>query len=536
MNSFASHHSKSIRFGYSCFDRIILQGMIPMFQHSKQGGTIVWFLRTHRQTEYPSRAYFARLANDYRDWVVGHSLKSGIPIIEPDKDCRREEWVEPYYQQLKGQPGIAVILKCRESERIAVYLEKTHRLAVDQRCVNHYYFYVNDAQCGRMWLRICPYFPFNIRVWMNGHNWLACRLRQEGIAFEQRDNLFVDCANPERLQQLADAFSAEDIRSRVESWLAGLIPFFSDSEQQQGYRHRLYMAQMEYCNNLLFHQKDCLERLFDRLMDANRTMGHPDKLRIVFARPHFQPDTRTGEILLKITKRRTPVITSLFKQTSVKQYVSQSVGLRTESTSYQLRDLSIKKNIDNLPAARQILGTANERYLEVQQDVLGSYIDRGQLQQLRRPTVSPEGRRVPGMRVDDPRLMAVLQAIICFAYLTGRGRFRTKELLPDIHKATGNLECKLSQLRYDLGKLRGKGLLVRQPGTQWYQVTCDGYRLAILYLKLYQRIYAPLTAGICAPDRADNLVLSQRRTKLDRLYAAVDDALQKLADHVGLAA
>jgi hypothetical protein len=55
-----------------------------------------------------------------------------------------------------------------------------------------------------MWLRICPYFPFNIRVWMNGHNWLAHRLQQEGIAFEQRDNLFVECAHPERLQQLAD--------------------------------------------------------------------------------------------------------------------------------------------------------------------------------------------------------------------------------------------------------------------------------------------------------------------------------------------
>jgi len=157
-----------------------------------------------------------------------------------------------------------------------------------------------------------------------------------------------------------------------------------------------------------------------------------------------------------------------------------SVGLRTESTSYQLRDLSINKNIDNLPVLRQVLGTANERYLEVQQDVLTSYIDRGQLQQLRRPTVSPEGRRVPGMRVDDPRLMAVLQAIICFAYLAGRGRFRTKDLLPDIHKATGNLDYKLSQLRYDLGKLRGKGLLLRQRGTQWYQVTSDGYRLAIL--------------------------------------------------------
>ncbi len=276
------------------------------------------------------------------------------------------------------------------------------------------------------------------------------------------------------------------------------------------------------------------ERLFDRLMDANRTMGHPDKLRIVFARPAFRPDTRTGEVVLKITKRRTPVITSLFKQTSVKQYVSHGVGLRTESTCYQFRDLSIKKNLDHLPTARQVLKTANERYLEVQQDVLASYIDRGQLEQLRRPTVSATGRRVPGLHVDDPRFMAVLQALLCFVYLAGRGCFRTKDLLPDIHKATGNPNYQLSQLRYDLTKLRGKGLLVRQRGTQWYQVTSEGYRLAILYLKLYQRLYAPLTAAI--RDPSDLTMLSHRQTKLDRLYVAVDEALQKLADHVGLAA
>jgi len=34
---------------------------------------------------------------------------------------------------------------------------------------------------GRMFLRVCPYFPFNSRICINGHEWLACRLRAEGI-------------------------------------------------------------------------------------------------------------------------------------------------------------------------------------------------------------------------------------------------------------------------------------------------------------------------------------------------------------------
>src|SRR6202011_4949969 len=97
--------------------------------------------------------------------------------------------------------------------------------------------------------------------------------------------------------------------------------------------------------------------------------------------------------------------------------------------------------------------------------------DRGELQQLRQPSISASGRRVPGLHLDDPRLLAVLQAITCFAYLAGKGCFRTKDLLLDVQKALHNPQYKVSQLRYDLSKLRGKGLLLRLQGTQSYQLT-----------------------------------------------------------------
>jgi hypothetical protein len=296
------------------------------------------------------------------------------------------------------------------------------------------------------------------------------------------------------------------------------------------------MAQVEYCHNLIFTKQAAGQRLFDRLMDANRGLGHPDKLAIIFGRPNFRADTRTGQTVLKMTQLRTPVVSSSFKNTSIKQYVSNGVGLRTESSTYQLKDLAIPKNLHNLPKARTVMDTANQRYLQVQQDILASYVDRGQFQQLRQPSISASGRRLPGLHIDDPRLVAVLQAILCFAYLAGTGCFRTKDLLVDVQKALDNPHYTLSQLRYDLSKLRGKGLLARLPQTQRYRLSPEGYRIGILYLKLYQRLYAPLTAAIRDPKAADNEVLTHHRTKLDRLYGAVDQALQKLADHLGMVA
>jgi hypothetical protein len=536
MNRFQQHHRDSIVFGYSCFDRMILNGSIRAFQHTTCAGSIVWFLRTHRHIEEVSRAAFARISREYHDWVWQLALRTGVEIVEPEKDARREELVEPYFRQLGERTGIATILKAREGERVAWYYAKTGDIAVDRHHVDLYYFYLNDPQLGRMYLKICPYFPFNISVWLNGHNWLKCQLQKEGIAFQTRDNLFVECARPERLQELSDAFAPTDIVPTVETWLSRLLPFFSEAERQQGFRHQLYMAQMEYCHNLIFKKRAALDRLFARLMDANRGIGRPDKLAIIFGRPNFRPDTRTGQTLLKTTQTGLPVLSSSYKQTLLKQYVKDGIGLRSESASRQLKDLAVPKNINNLPKLREVMDRANERYLSVQQDILASYVDRGQLEQLRQPSISPTGRRVPGLHIDDPRLMAVLQAMMCFAYLVGKGVFRTKDLLADVQRALGNQTYTLNQLRYDLSKLRGKGFVIRLAGTQCYQVSSEGYRIGIFHLKLYQQMYAPLTSAICDPVPADNQVLTNRQTRLDRLYGVVDKAVQKLATHLGMAA
>jgi hypothetical protein len=532
MNPFVSHHRDAIRFGYSCFDRLILNGSIHRFQYP---GGVIGFLRFQRQLGFLTRQTFGKLSQDYHDWVNDFAAQAGIDIVTPPRDIRREDWVEPYFQRLCGQPGIAVILKAREPERLAVcYTKQQNAIALTRRSVNLYYFYIQNPCGGRMFVRVCPYFPFNVCVWMNGHDWLANQMRQEGIAFRRRDNCFLDCANPQRLQELSDAFGPQDIRALVDPWLARLVPFFTEEERALGYRHQLYLSQVEYCHNLVFHKRPTLDRLFERMMDVNRAIGRPDKLSIVFGRASFHPDTRTGETTVKITQSRTPVLSAHWKSTTAKQYVKEGGALRTETTSYCLPDLAVNKHIDNLGKARAVLAGNNERLLTVEQDILETFVDREHLAHLRQATVSDQGRRTPGLRVDDPRLLALLQALVCFVNLVGKGCFRTAQLLTDVRQALGKADYTLTQLRYDLGKLRGKGLVKRIKGSQSYEMSSEGYRLAVLYLKVYHQVYAPLTSGIMEPVSADVHLSSHRRCRLDKLYTAVDQTLRKLMTHLGI--
>ena len=196
----------------------------------------------------------------------------------------------------------------------------------------------------------------------------------------------------------------------------------------------------------------------------------------------------------------------------------------------------MNKSVEHLPELRQTRAASHERYLEVQQDVLETFVDRGQLDQLRQASVSPSGRRTPGLKLDDPRLLAVLQALVCFALLAGRGRFRTTDLHQAAATALGKTieSYTLGQLRYDLAKRRVKGLVERIAGTQTYRLPSAGYRIAVLYLKLFHRIDAPLTAGIMEPVPWDEHLPPEHRAALDRLYVAVDRALNQLFESVGL--
>src|SRR6266702_1424676 len=97
-------------------------------------------------------------------------------------------------------------------------------------------------------------------------------------------------------------------------------------------------------------------------------------------------------------------------------------------------------------------------------------------------------------------------------------------------------EYKLGSLRYDLWKLRAKGLVEKIPHSRRYRLLPHVYQICLVFLKLYEKIYAPLTAGILQPFAADQSIPKEKITALDRRYTAVIEALDDLVEAVGLKA
>src|SRR5271166_5583639 len=194
----------------------------------------------------------------------------------------------------------------------------------------------------------------------------------------------------------ADSLTAHDLLSCGQKWLACLTPFFKESERKScGCQHRLFFSQVEYCDNFIFHRRAALDQLGNRLLDANRLIGQPNKITTIFGRKVTKYYKGKLQTVIEDIHLPNPVIRTHYGNGFLKQYVRDHLCLRTELATNDVTDYGVKKAVENLPPLRDRLSAICDNYLSVQQDILESFVDRGQLHHLTQPTILPNGKRIP---------------------------------------------------------------------------------------------------------------------------------------------
>jgi hypothetical protein len=113
-----------------------------------------------------------------------------------------------------------------------------------------------------------------------------------------------------------------------------------------------------------------------------------------------------------------------------------------------------------------------------------------------------------------------MHALVRFSHIAAQSTFTTSEIYTNTLTAleVSHNDYSLASLRYDLSKLRAKGVVEKVPRSRRYRLLRSGYSICLVFLKLFERIYAPLTAGLLQPVPADSKLQQQKRSQLDRLY------------------
>jgi hypothetical protein len=147
------------------------------------------------------------------------------------------------------------------------------------------------------------------------------------------------------------------------------------------------------------------------------------------------------------------------------------------------------------------------------------------LQRLALP-VSIGAVRYPGIKIHDPRIIRLLEVLLHGGNTVGGWTAK------QIHQAvltTFQLSANaygLNQLRYDLRKLKGHGLLERDGSRYAYQLTPKGIQVALLFLFFHKRLCGPLANSRFhhRPDPAH-----RPNSKLEAAYHKAD-AIQNIVD------
>jgi hypothetical protein len=100
--------------------------------------------------------------------------------------------------------GRIAILSCVESCRTFRIRRQpgSHHMALrkeEGRC-QHFYHYFLHERVGLCYVRVQSWFPFSVRIGLNGRTWLYQQLRRQGIGYHRQDNIVLAVDDWKRAQ------------------------------------------------------------------------------------------------------------------------------------------------------------------------------------------------------------------------------------------------------------------------------------------------------------------------------------------------
>jgi hypothetical protein len=534
MDVFTKLFGDLLAFVYHCFDRIVIHGYLTALSRPE---LVVHFFRGVLGVAEVSKEVLSQRTEDYRGWVEAFARNHKLPIEWAEKGVRKEDHVLPWLRRMARRDayGVYFIFKSMEQGstfRISLpkYPSKDphYRIVAPQRSrFTHYYFYIRDEVLGPMVMRVASFFPFQTTYYLNAHSYIEQELKRAGIGFRKDDNAFLAVDDVAALQAAADRLSSQVIRPRLDYWTFLLGPKFSKKERAKLNLSRFYaIAQIEYCRNFIFKRHFPIHKLHERSCELGLWRLGADKMAAIFGRRISRRMNGKLATVIDRVEHGHHVFRAHFKNAFLKQYEKFLTFLRNELVSNNLTDFGLLKGLDHLDAVRTTFQAITDRFAGYQAEWLNVHVDFPLLQRLARP-ITIGAVRYPGLKIHEPRVIRLFEVLLHGGPQIGGWTAR------QIHHAVlatfqlSEKNYRLNQLRYDLRKLKGHGLIERDGSRYAYRLTQKGVQVALLFLFFHKRICRPI-----ANSRFHHRPDPQHRpdSRLEAAYHRADTAIQRVVD------
>jgi len=486
-----------------CLDRIYLNGYVPALQ---VGGQVVAFLHDHLGMRIASPAVLEQIGTRFRQAVGRFAEVNDIPVVKFAKGARKIDVVRPLLQRAArgGRAQVAAIGWAQEFQPVWTARKRCtdparppqFSFVMTQRRVTCYYFYLHDEDFGPAFIKVCAYFPYPVKVWVNGHEWAKRQLARAGIGFTELSNGFASCQDPAALQALCDRLGPGTITVFFERWMSRIPLPLTAADRAAGYWWELSMRQVEVSRTLVLNAPRHARAFFEALIADNLDLGRPEHVEILFKRSPRGRKTASpagGVFKTAIDRNNNGVtINAFWRHSRVKQYLKDGRALRIETVVNSPDDLGVACRLHHLGELQSRARAINARLLETEKAGQGCVFDSPAFARISQPTLTGDGRRAPGLRFGDPRVLALAGALAnTLCTVTGI----TSKSLRALMTALLGAPYTANQASYDLTRLTRNDLIRKVPHRNLYTLTPDGLKFAIFYTKVHDRLLRPLLAA-----------------------------------------
>jgi DNA-binding transcriptional ArsR family regulator len=332
------------------------------------------------------------------------------------------------------------------------------------------------------------------------------------------------------VQKICDGLSAEKIDGFLRKWLRLLPHPFTGADRKAGYRYDISILQAEFSLTQVLDRPVHGRLFFEQVIRENLDLGRPQQVQLIFNRKITRKTP--GRFRTRVvTQDVTPSLNVYYKNTRIKQYHKENRALRTETTINNSYDFGVGKRLHNLAKLREIGFAANRRLIEVERLSHDCMLTDDTFRTINGP-VAAGRQRASGLRFADPRAHALLQALILFRQIA-QG-FRSSDLRHHLAALSGRDPESLSQgaITYQLRRLRLHGLIERLPKSFRYRVTEFGFRTALFFTRVYNRILRPGLAAALPNLRAVDAPLKRAFDQIDARVSQWIDQTQLAASNL----
>lgn len=506
MKSFLSRFHALVCFVLSGFDRLRFCGESRLLNHARGVDSYLYQLRMQRK-DFPEHC--GKLTGILRDESKAQAKCEDVPIVHLNSPTiDKDELALKLARQQGRTSGRIALITCQESG-LTYRLRKNDQGHFSPRketirC-SHLYHYFLHERFGLCYVRIQSWFPFTVRVGLNGRLWLTRRLEQLGIPFQRHRNLITAVEDPLRAQQLLDEQTRADWPALLQELVEPIHPLWRFLHHEVRTPYYWMTEQSEWATDIVFHSPADLALWYPRwVRHGLETLQCQDVLRYLGMR---SPGHCTDEA--KIDFRARTAGTRLkfwYGPNSIKFYDKQDaaecpIALRVENTinkvsifkTFRTKEgedesapkswQQMRKGVADLGRRTEIGQSINQRLLES----LATVAETTPLGQLLEPLGRPvfqDGRRIaralnPLTGADGTLLRALAQGDFL---LHG---FRNRDLRALLHGACSDVVQRGKQaaaITRWLALVRAHGIIVKVQKSHRYHLSAEGKRIVTALL------------------------------------------------------